>query len=104
TFQGFDHAEYPDTVAVVALTEGAEIRVGGAAEAARHVGRNEVRRIWLHLVVFGAHHYGERKTRAARPMQRRAQRDRRRVVGRGVVGEIAGSHRQEPLYFSMRLS
>ena len=64
--QGLDDAEDADAVAVVALAECAEIRVGRASEAAGHVGRDEMVRRRLHLVVLDADNHPEGHARAAR--------------------------------------
>jgi hypothetical protein len=91
--QRLDDAEDADAVAVVALAERAEIGVGRASEAARNVGRDEMVRRRLHLVVLDADNHPDGHACAAGPAQRRTFRDRGCVVRRPVVQADVRAHR-----------
>src|SRR5580692_5395612 len=74
------HAENADAIAVFALRERPDVRIGGAAKSTGDVRRNKriVRR--LKFIIFGADHDGEGCAMAARPCERRPFHDHRILV------------------------
>src|SRR5262245_60498761 len=68
--QGLDHPEDADAIAIVALAERSKIRVGGASEATGYIGRDEMVRCRLHLIVLDTNDDPNRNTCGIGPAQR----------------------------------